>query len=135
MAAAFTGNTTPEIETELSGRRVWYYYINGTDVEAASEVEIQLPTHLFTVVYFEAAFITAGDATTLRPALGVAAGFADDSIDFVSRTETAAAKINNQTKLNIASPTGSLWVRPAPDDTATRLQFKIAIMDGIAGST
>lgn len=128
-AYTITGTTAPL--TSVGGREQWEVTITETGIRDTSETPIVGVPVCGTITVLRAK-LTSGTGTTIRPRIGYAAGFAASGYDEIGVASTTAAQLSEPASAPYCTSTRTLYLRSAPNSTATdhAVTTKIVIVSG-----
>jgi len=127
--AATSCSVTP---TNRDGVKHYRVRVEETGSRDTTEVACTgLPTYGTLVSY--RADLTAGTGTTIHPILGSAAAFVVSTLDYIGGATATAGFINEQSTTRMHLPAGILYLRSAPNSTATdhAISTEILIVEGV----
>lgn len=102
----------------VSGRQQFVVSVAETGNRDTSEVTISGLPVCGTIVQYRATR-TAGTGTTIHPRLGLSASFTADGVDEILEASATAATLVEVGSAPYCSPSGTLYLRSAPNSSAT----------------
>lgn len=115
----------------VGGRAQLLVTVTETSQRDTSEVTISGLPRCGTIVAYRAT-LTAGTGTTIHPRLGLSASFTADSADEVLEATGTAAILNEVGSTPYCTASGTLYLRSAPNNTATdhSITTRIVVVSG-----
>lgn len=129
---AYVPTLSSPVTEMINGRKHTYYALSEAGGGATDAVLIPAPSVWCTVTLIECKLTTAGDATTVRPMIGVGTVVGDFVQDERGpSTDSAAAAVRNVTNQRlVVPPLSSIIWRSVPDGTAGVVASRICIVEG-----
>lgn len=115
---ALAASTCTVTAFQIDGTKYVYAAIVETGARDTTEVACSGVPPVGTILA-QRATLTAGTGTTLHPVVGSSAAFTTSSQSHIITATATAAHINEQGRASYYSPTGVLYVRHAPNSSAT----------------
>lgn len=116
---------------QIGGRNQYLVSYSETGSRDTTEITITGVPTCGTIVSYRAA-LTAGTGTTIHPRIGISAAFVADSLNEVIEASATAATINEVGSTPYCTATNTLYLRSAPNSTATdhAISTRIVIVAG-----
>ena len=123
--------TISKTYTTISGRRTFLIQVAEVEAAAGSEFEIGGLPEICTLISYRATR-TAGTGTTIAPVGGAATGFSAASQD-ENFSISAAAHVNESTKVPLRLPANKLVIRSTPSNAASdhTIGTLITLVEGV----